>query len=348
MHRPDGLTTIVKRFAQATSDAHGFAIRLQETGSPDVDTIWLEDFLAVLDEGGFSRAADRRCVSQPAFSRRIRALEDWVGTSLFDRNTHSVRLTPAGERFRPIAEEMRRRLQIGREDTLNAAQTASETLRFASTHVLSLTFFPQWLRLLEMSSPMTSTVQLTADNMVACEKIMVEGRAQFLLCHHHPAASNRLTNDGFSSIELGADILVPVVAPALSEINSQLRGPFLTYTSESGMGRILLAAWASVGKLPPAESVFASHVASVLAAMAREGRGIAWSPLSLVRDDLDTGRLVRAGVPSDEVPMEIRLFRPKSRQSPAAEALWDRVVKLRAQARKNAVSSAIVSSGSSS
>ncbi|MEH2471742.1 DNA-binding transcriptional LysR family regulator [Nitrobacteraceae bacterium AZCC 2161] len=317
-----------------------------------MDTIWLEDFLAVLDEGGFSRAADRRAVSQPAFSRRIRALEEWVGTTLFDRNTHSIRLTPAGERFRPVAEEMLRRLQTGRQDALGAAQAASETLRFASTHVLSLTFFPAWLRQLEAAAPPTSTVQLTADNMVACEKIMLEGRAQFLLCHQHPAATTRLTSDSFLSIELGSDILTPVAAPSLITGEPSLEGPFLAYTSESGMGRILVAAWAAAGKNAPAEPVFSSHLASVLAAMAREGRGIAWSPLSLVRDDLEAGRLVRAGTASDEVPMEIRLFRPKSRQSPAAEALWDRAVKLLAQARnhakKNAISSAAVSSGSSS
>lgn len=295
-----------------------------------MDTIWLEDFLAVLDEGGFSRAADRRAVSQPAFSRRIRALEDWVGTTLFDRNTHSVRLTAAGERFRPVAEEMLRRLQAGRQDALGAAQAASETLRFASTHVLSLTFFPAWLRLLETSAPMTSTVQLTADNMVACEKIMLEGRAQFLLCHHHPAATNRLASDAFVSIALGSDVLVPVVAPARRGKPS-MEGPFLAYTSESGMGRILVAAWAAEGKAAPPEPVFSSHLASVLAAMAREGRGIAWAPLSLVRDDLEAGRLVRVGKQSDEVPMEIRLFRSKPRQSPAAEALWQRAVKLRAE-----------------
>jgi DNA-binding transcriptional LysR family regulator len=106
-----------------------------------METAWLEDFLAVLDEGGFSRAAERRAVSQPAFSRRIRALEDWIGASLFDRNTHSVRLTAAGERFLPAAEEMLRRLQIGRLDAIAASQEASETLRLAATHVLSLTFF---------------------------------------------------------------------------------------------------------------------------------------------------------------------------------------------------------------
>lgn len=311
-----------------------------------METIWLEDFLAVLDEGGFSRAADRRAVSQPAFSRRIRALEEWVGTSLFDRNTHSTRLTPAGERFRPVAEELLRRLQIGRQDALGAAQAASETLRFAATHALSLTFFPEWLRLLEMAAPITSTVQLTADNMVACEKIMLEGRAQFLLCHHHPAATNRLASDSFISIELGNDMLVPVAAPSSFKSAAALEGPYLAYTSESGMGRILLAAWASGAARK--EPVFSSHLASVLVAMAREGRGFAWSPLSLVRDDLDSGRLVRVGARSDEVSMEIHLFRAKSRQSPAAEALWDRVVKLRTQWLKNDVSSAIVSSGHSS
>jgi Bacterial regulatory helix-turn-helix protein, lysR family len=34
-----------------------------------MDTTWFQDFLAVLEEGGFTRAAERRAVSQPAFSR---------------------------------------------------------------------------------------------------------------------------------------------------------------------------------------------------------------------------------------------------------------------------------------
>src|SRR5471030_856419 len=58
-----------------------------------MDSNWLKDFLAVLDEGSFSRAAERRAITQPAFSRRIRALEEWVGASLFDRTTHRIRLT---------------------------------------------------------------------------------------------------------------------------------------------------------------------------------------------------------------------------------------------------------------
>lgn len=306
---------------------------------------WLEDFLSVLEEGGFSRAAERRAVSQSAFSRRIRALEQWVAAPLFDRNTHTVKLTSAGERFRPFAEETLRHLHAGREEAQAAAQATSETLRFAATHALSLTFFPTWLRSLESVAPMLSTVQLTADNMVACERLMVEGRSQFLLCHHHDGASSRLTSSAFRSVKLGEDVLLPVAAPSLqlSEIKD---APFLAYSAESGMGRILNAAWMASGRNATVKPAFASHLASVLAAMARDGRGVAWSPLSLVADDLTAGRLVRAGSADDEVPMEIHLFRPKARQSAGAEELWHHATQVAQE--KNAISSAAVSSGRSS
>jgi DNA-binding transcriptional LysR family regulator len=80
-----------------------------------MDLNWLEDFVAVVEEGGFSRAAERRHVTQPALSRRIRALEDWLGTPLFERATHKLSLTPAGESFRPIAEDVLRRVMVGRQ-----------------------------------------------------------------------------------------------------------------------------------------------------------------------------------------------------------------------------------------
>ncbi|WP_446655452.1 LysR family transcriptional regulator [Blastomonas sp.] len=291
-----------------------------------MDISLLDDFLTLIDCGNFSRAAEKRDVSQPSFSRRIRTLESWVGADLIDRSTHTVRLTAAGDRFRTTAEETLRRLQLGREGARAAAKASSETLRFASTHVLSLTFFPSWLRTFEMNAERNVTIELIADNMVACERLMIEGRAQFLLCHHHEAADVRLGAD-FRSVALGSDILLPVAAPEVVVEGRMADAPQLAFTSGSGMGRILAAAWSARGLLPPPRPAFASHLASVLAAMARDGRGVTWSPLSLIEDDLAAGRLVRIGTESDEVPMEIRLWRPKARQSPAAEAFWARLAK---------------------
>ena len=53
---------------------------------------WLDDFLALVESGNFSRAAEERHMTQPAFSRRIRALEEWLGTELFDRSSQPARL----------------------------------------------------------------------------------------------------------------------------------------------------------------------------------------------------------------------------------------------------------------
>lgn len=295
---------------------------------------WLEDFLTLAECGHFSRAAERRNVSQPAFSRRVRMLEDWIGAPLFNRDTHRVELTPAGLEFRPIAQEVVRRITSGRELVREVAQSSALTLRFACTNVLSLTFFPGWLQKMEAAAPLGGTVSLVTDNMVDCERLMVHGNAHFLLCHHHPAAPTALDSSYFRSVDVGQDALIPVSAPVSAhdaEPRHALPGSIdapvahLAFGPASGMGRIMAAARTS--ETPPAwlNTTFTAHLAMVLLMMAREGRGMAWLPHSLVKRDLETGALVRSGPNLWDVPIQIRLFRPRARQSAVAEAFWSSV-----------------------
>lgn len=293
-----------------------------------MEIAWLEDFVALAEHMNFSRAAAARQVTQPAFGRRISALERWVGTALVDRDTHRLSLTPAGVQFLPVASESLRRLRQGQREALDAANLAA-SLRFAATNALALTFFPNWLRQLGPAIS-ASAINLVADNMQGCEQIMLEGRAQFLLCHHHAAAPNRLVPNDFTSMMLGQDRLVPVSARsadggALYALPGQSEQPlaYLAFSEQSGMGRILQACWAQDGCAAQLRPVFTSHVAVVLKSLAADGRGIAWAPLSLVADELASGQsLVRAGDAAWDIPMEIRLYRPRARQNAKAEALW--------------------------
>ncbi|MGO4758333.1 LysR family transcriptional regulator, partial [Streptomyces sp. 2MCAF27] len=68
-----------------------------------MDLRQMEVVVAVAEEGGFTAAARRLHVVQSAVSGTVRALEKEMGTRLFDRTTHRVALTPAGEAFVPAA-----------------------------------------------------------------------------------------------------------------------------------------------------------------------------------------------------------------------------------------------------
>lgn len=298
-----------------------------------MELAWLEDVLALARLRNFSRAAEARHISQPAFSRRVRMLEDWLEAPLFDRDTHRVELTAAGAEFLPIAEEIVRRIAFGRDRVREVAELSASGLRIACTNVLSLTYFPAWLQQLESAATAApSNISLVTDSMADCERLMIEGKAQFILCHHHPAARTELDSAAFLGLDVGSDLLMPVSAPAgpdsarpLHPLPGSADRPVsqLAFSSASGMGRVISASRAASGPAAWLTPVFTAHLAMVLLIMAREGRGMAWLPLSLIAQDLEAGRLVRAAPASDwDIPISIRLHRPRARQSPAAEAFW--------------------------
>jgi DNA-binding transcriptional LysR family regulator len=66
----------------------------------------LRYFLAVAEELNFTRAAERLRIAQPPLSRQIRDLEERIGTALFDRSTHPLRLTEAGQFLREEARDL--------------------------------------------------------------------------------------------------------------------------------------------------------------------------------------------------------------------------------------------------
>jgi len=70
-----------------------------------MDLKWLEDFVSSANTGSFSRLAAQRNVMQPASSRRIRALEIWLGVDLIDRSPYPTTLTEAGRLFRATAPD---------------------------------------------------------------------------------------------------------------------------------------------------------------------------------------------------------------------------------------------------
>lgn len=289
---------------------------------------WLEDFQTLAQTGNFSKAAELRCVTQSAFSRRIKSLEEWVGTPLFQRHPRGCTLTAAGLFFHRHSAEIARQILTLREETRAIGETDELTLKFAVTQTLSSTFFPHWISGYN-SITQNAGLELVAGTIASCEKYIYEGKTQFLITHHHPDMAPILPPENFLSRVIGHDSLVAVSAPdsrgqpywQITE-GTESKLPYLAYNLDSAVGRILNY---YEPKLPipfVPEPVMSCTLAAVLKSMIVIKKGIGWLPMSLINESLKSGELVRAFDPSCDIALEIRLFRPDFPLSESAERLW--------------------------
>ncbi|WP_122556221.1 LysR family transcriptional regulator [Pseudomonas viridiflava] len=283
-----------------------------------MELVWLEDFNALAESGNFSRAADARHVTQPAFSRRIRALESWVGVELFERTAQGATLTEAGQSMLDNARELTRRLYQMRAEVKEVAGKATRTLHFAATHSLSFTFFPAWIRQVEDGAPIEG-IRLHSDNMAACEQLLLNGEVQFLICHQYPNVLPRFDSKQFDSKVIGSDTLLALQSP---ELKPGEPVPFLSYTAESGLGRIIASYLQNNPGHPVLETVFSSHLAAVLLSMALQAKGIAWLPQTLAAPELTSGRLTHSSIALPDIQTEIRIFRAMIPLGDFAEKFW--------------------------
>ena len=106
---------------------------------------WLEDILAVAQTGSFSEAAERRHLTQSAFSRRIGSIESHVGFELFDRSRKPVQLRPTTrDQYDQITRLVADLHQLV-TDLRQGDRKASNRIVIASQHALTTALTPALL-----------------------------------------------------------------------------------------------------------------------------------------------------------------------------------------------------------
>jgi len=318
-----------------------------------METKWLEDFISLAETHSFSRSAELRHVTQPAFSRRIQSLEAWLGADLIDRTSYPTRLTPAGEVFYEQALEMLGQINNARALLRGKRPTAHTTVDFAVPHTLSLTFMPKWITELESGFGALHT-RLIALNVHDAVMTMVEGGCDLLLCYHHPRQPVQLDASRYDMLTLGSEALRAYarcdksgVPELLLPGNAKSPLPFMSYTSNAYLGRMVELILSDAKRPLHLEKRYETDMAEGLKMMALEGHGIVFLPESAVTREVKQKQLARAdgGQSEWEVNMEIRLYRerPSAQRpgKPIVSRLWDYLVqrsdaKSRARKRKTA------------
>ena len=297
-----------------------------------MESKWLEDFISLAETRSFSRSAGLRHVTQPAFSRRIRSLETWLGADLIDRTSYPTRLTPAGEVFYEQALAILDSVATTRALLSGQRAAAAREIDFAAPHTLSLTYFPRWLHALEQGyGPLKS--RLIAANVHDAVMRLVEGGCDLLMCYHHARQPVQLDPQRYDMLLLGREQIAPYARadrngkPVFALPGTREKPlPYLCYGQNAYLGRMVEMILADAKKPPHLEKRYETDMAEGLKMMALNGHGVAFLPASAVVAELKAGTLALAGE-AWSVEMEIWLYR--ERPSPArpgkraALEVWD-------------------------
>ena len=290
---------------------------------------WIEDFLTLSDVRGFSRAAERRNVSQPTFSRHIQALEEWLGVALVDRRVQGVQLTPAGRIFRGFAADMLKQTYDMRTMLRGQSPSSDDVVRLSVAHTLSVTFFPQWLSELKQSLGDVVTA-VNAVNVAEGANALKEGATDLLIVYHHANLPVLLEPSQFPHITLATEKMRPYSAPrADGRPRYSLPGrpgaavPLLSYSFGAYLRHVVEIIMLASGERCSFTRSFDTHMAEALKAMIIEGHGLGWLPESCAGRDAAGGRLVVAGPSKWTCSLDIRLHRSLKDGNSRVDGIWD-------------------------
>lgn len=292
---------------------------------------WLVDYLALVEQGSFSRAAASRFITQPAFSRRIRSLEAWIGVSLVDRNQYPLTLTSAGEAFIPRARQLADAIYLHR-DQLRSMVNPQKQLTICSQHALAVSFFPDWVETVE-SHLDDSLIRLDTVDLHDAVESFLSGGSDFLLCYASAERFHQLQHDDVESLCVGRDELIAVSAVSKAHTSGEHRSlhdcssggelKLLSHPPQSFFGQLISREL--LPQLPKEIELvhrYQSALSEGLKALALRGQGVAYLPRSIVQQELDNGSLVELTGAFKSLSLEIHLCRLKHQESTSANRLW--------------------------
>lgn len=265
-----------------------------------MQTEWLLDFLSLVQTRSFSRSAELRHVTQPAFSRRIRSLEAWAKVDLVDRSKQPLSLTPAGQTLYGNAREIVQLINVTRAALHSEGAIESEVIEFAAPHALALAFFPHWLEEMRETCGDVKTT-LRAFNVNDAVNYFAERHCDLLISYSSADQPLSLDPERYECIQLGTERVRPYSLPddrgnPLHKLpSSPLKPtPYLAYSNETYLGGVVYHTLKRHGGQGHLHKIFETDMAESLKAMALNGSGIAFLPETTVRKEVISRQLVIA------------------------------------------------------
>jgi LysR family transcriptional regulator, hypochlorite-specific transcription factor HypT len=283
----------------------------------------LEDYICLAATTNFSAAARLRNVTHPAFGRRIKALEQWVGVALVRRadDKQSFGLTPAGEEFLLTAKRIIDELQNAR---LNAVRSNHGMIRICTGRTLARTMVADWIALQHQrfTKKHDLAFQIKTISLHEAALLLEADQCDFMIAYQHKTLDLHLDARRYVYKLLGNDTLVPVAAD--QSIATKLK--LIQFAKGLALRKILDD---GLGVVSPRPQVIAEcDSPDAIHALALKGVGFAWLPWTLVAKDCEQKRLILLKAPQwPSFPFEVRIYKKKRKLSDLVEKVWDAAIK---------------------
>lgn len=290
-----------------------------------MDLHWLDDVLVLLEEGNMTRAAKRRNITQPAFSRRIRSFEQWIGTEVLARQSNAVDINPSLRASEPEIRALLARLRDLRGRIRHYKPDAA-TLLISAQHAPIFSTFPDMALYARRRFPALA-FRLRPGNLRDCVSMFLRGDTQLFLCYESARARPMPFGDSVRRVVWGRDFMVPVVGGSLRYVvrddgSIPADTPAVVYPEGSYFGEVLQASerrfsTPALCDMPMCETALSSGIKQLVLA----GIGVGWVPFSMVHKEVESGDMISLANVLGQEELDTAVY--ADQQHPMAQEVLD-------------------------
>ena len=293
-----------------------------------MDINWLQDFLAVADTRHFTKAASRRNISQAAFSRRIRALECWLGVTLIERGTVPAHLTAEGKRFECEARETIARLLDARSSLAGFSGESRLTIRVSVTQAIAADRLADWWR--GWCGDLAINLDTHISDVSDVVATFIAGYSDILICHQSAQLPQLFDARHCLSHVIETDRLVPVVAVDSVHVGNDTANdvvknvPLLMYSSSEYFAQVVNSILEQSRTQMLGDQVVETQMANFIAKCTALDMGMGWIPSSMLSSSyLD--KLVAIGQPTLSAEIDIVAYVSRKKRSFSCDQIWQKI-----------------------
>ena len=276
-------------------------------------------WLAVVDEGSFTRAAARMHISQPSLSQQVRALEEELGGDLLERLPRSVRLTPAGKAFLPHARTAINSTERAVRAAREALQLQTGELEISTVRSIAVGLLPTLVSAWRERFPGTFVRLHEFTHRKLSEDSVRDGVSDLGIGPPPPGWSGPVCRLGWEEFKIVLPAGDPLGGRDRVKLDALSEREWVMFDAENGLHDLVVQACAVSSTVPfkPRHAVLTSQVEAA-ARLAAAGVGPALVPENTIPDGL-TGSVLRVDPP---LGRELTAF-ARAAWTPLAQAFVD-------------------------